>query len=77
MDQVFFHDKRHPKDMGEPGVWVFLTHLAVHTECRALSEKSSDIIIQRRSKEPRWKISAENHVHAPRFVVQITVATHE
>jgi integron integrase len=25
---IFFHDKRHPKDMGEPEVKVFLTHLA-------------------------------------------------
>ena len=26
---IFFHDKRHPKDMGEPEVRAFLTHLAV------------------------------------------------
>jgi integron integrase len=25
---IFFHDKRHPKDMGEPEVKAFLTHLA-------------------------------------------------
>jgi integron integrase len=25
---IFFHDQRHPKDMGEPEVKVFLTHLA-------------------------------------------------
>lgn len=26
---IFFHQKRHPKDMGEPEVRAFLTHLAV------------------------------------------------
>ena len=26
---ILFHDKRHPKDMGEPAVHAFLTHLAV------------------------------------------------
>jgi integron integrase len=26
---IFFHDKRHPRDMGEPEVRAFLTHLAV------------------------------------------------
>ena len=26
---IIFHDKRHPKDMGQPEVVAFLTHLAV------------------------------------------------
>jgi integron integrase len=32
---IFFHDKRHPKDMGEPEVRAFLTHLAVQRRVSA------------------------------------------
>src|ERR1039457_2431541 len=32
---IFVHDKRHPKDMGEPEVRVFLTHLAVQRRVSA------------------------------------------
>ena len=32
---IFFHDKRHPKDMGEPEVRAFLTHLAAHLKVAA------------------------------------------
>ncbi|MHC5758873.1 MULTISPECIES: phage integrase N-terminal SAM-like domain-containing protein [unclassified Nostoc] len=41
---IFFHDKRHPKDMGSAEIEAFLTHLAVkktslrqlkiHHECK-------------------------------------------
>ena len=27
---IFFHNKRHPKEMGAPEVHAFLTHLATH-----------------------------------------------
>ncbi|MEI6077831.1 MAG: integron integrase [Verrucomicrobiota bacterium] len=32
---ILFHGKRHPKDMGEPEVRAFLTHLAVHRNVSA------------------------------------------
>jgi integron integrase len=32
---IFFHDKRHPKDMGQPEVRAFLTHLAVQQRVSA------------------------------------------
>ena len=32
---IFFHDTRHPKDMGEPEVRAFLTHLAVQRNVSA------------------------------------------
>jgi integron integrase len=32
---IFFNDKRHPKDMGEPEVRAFLTHLAVQRNVSA------------------------------------------
>jgi len=35
---IFFHEKRHPKDMGEPEVRAFLTHLAVQRQVSASTQ---------------------------------------
>ena len=35
---ILFHGKRHPKDMGEPEVRAFLTHLAVHRRVAASTQ---------------------------------------
>ena len=35
---IFFHDKRHPKDMGEAEVRAFLTHLAVQRRVSASTQ---------------------------------------
>src|ERR1035437_10077022 len=38
---IFFHDKRHPKDMGEPEVTAFLTHLAVTDKVAASTQNQA------------------------------------
>jgi integron integrase len=38
---IFFHDKRHPKDMGEPEVRAFLTHLAAHLKVSASTQNQA------------------------------------
>ena len=35
---ILFHEKRHPKDMGEPEVRAFLTHLAVQRKVAAATQ---------------------------------------
>jgi Phage integrase, N-terminal SAM-like domain len=38
---IFFHDKRHPKDMGTPEIESFLTDLAVNHACCCFHTESS------------------------------------
>jgi integron integrase len=38
---IFFHDKRHPKDMGSPEIEAFLTHLAVHQQVAASTQNQA------------------------------------
>ena len=38
---IFFHDKRHPKDMGQPEVTAFLTHLAVTEKVSASTQNQA------------------------------------
>jgi integron integrase len=38
---IFFHDKRHPKDMGGAEIEAFLTHLAVHQKVAASTQKQA------------------------------------
>jgi integron integrase len=38
---IFFHDKRHPKDMGGAEIEAFLTHLAVHQKVAASTQNQA------------------------------------
>src|SRR5580692_3126826 len=38
---IFFHNKRHPKDMGEPEVQAFLTHLAARLKVSASTQNQA------------------------------------
>ena len=38
---IWFHDKRHPKDMGAPEVEAFLTHLAVKGKVSASTQNQA------------------------------------
>jgi site-specific recombinase XerD len=38
---VFFHDKRHPKDMGATDIEAFLTHLAVQEKVAASTQNQA------------------------------------
>jgi site-specific recombinase XerD len=38
---ILFHNKRHPKDMAEPEVQAFLTHLAVHDNVAASTQNQA------------------------------------
>ena len=38
---ILFHGKRHPKDMGEPEVREFLTHLAADRDVAASTQNDS------------------------------------
>ena len=38
---IFFHDKRHPKDMGADGVESFLTNLAVQEKVSASTQNQA------------------------------------
>ncbi|MFO7559935.1 MAG: phage integrase N-terminal SAM-like domain-containing protein [Desulfobacterales bacterium] len=38
---IFFHDKRHPKDMGEKEIRQFLTHLAVNRNVAASTQNQA------------------------------------
>jgi integron integrase len=38
---IFFHDKRHPKDMGGAEIEAFLTHLAVHQRVAASTQNQA------------------------------------
>ncbi|AFY78092.1 hypothetical protein Ple7327_2831 [Pleurocapsa sp. PCC 7327] len=38
---IFFHDKRHPKDMGVDEVEAFLTHLAVQEKVSASTQNQA------------------------------------
>jgi len=38
---IFFHNKRHPKDMGEKEVSAFLTHLAVDKHVSASTQNQA------------------------------------
>ena len=38
---IFFHGKRHPKDMGAPDVEAFLTHLAVAGKVSAATQNQA------------------------------------
>ena len=40
---IFFHGKRHPKDMGARDIEAFLTHLAVAGKVSAATQIGSDI----------------------------------
>lgn len=47
---IYFHDKRHPKDMGAPEIEAFLTHLAVQGKVAAATQnlaKSSILFLYR------------------------------
>ena len=38
---IFFHDKRHPKDMGAAEIEAFLTHLAVQQKVAASTQNQA------------------------------------
>ncbi len=38
---ILFHDKRHPRDMGEPEITAFLTHLAVNRNVSASTQNQA------------------------------------
>src|SRR5882672_8842178 len=38
---IFFHGKRHPREMGGPEVTAFLTHLAVHDKVSASTQNQA------------------------------------
>ena len=38
---ILFHGKRHPKDLGEPEVSAFLTHLTVENEISASTQNQA------------------------------------
>jgi site-specific recombinase XerD len=38
---ILFHDKRHPRDMGEPEIEAFLTHLAVERQVAASTQNQA------------------------------------
>ncbi len=38
---IYFHNKRHPKDMGAREVEAFLSHLAVHKHCSLNTQRIS------------------------------------
>ncbi len=38
---ILFHDKRHPREMGEPEVELFLTHLAVEGQVAASTQNQA------------------------------------
>jgi hypothetical protein len=38
---IFFHDKRHPSDLGATGVEAFLTHVAVEREVSAATQNQA------------------------------------
>ncbi|MDJ0798611.1 MAG: phage integrase N-terminal SAM-like domain-containing protein [Calothrix sp. MO_167.B12] len=38
---IFFHDKRHPKDMGTPEIEAFLTDLAVNQKVAASTQNQA------------------------------------
>ena len=43
---IFFHDKRHPKDMGEAEVKVFLTHLAAERLVAASTQNQAFFLVE-------------------------------
>ena len=38
---IYFHNKKHPADMGEPELSAFLTHLAVHNNVTASTQNQA------------------------------------
>ena len=38
---IFFHDKRHPREMGGPEIKAFLTHLAVNADVAASTQNQA------------------------------------
>ncbi|MCP4010316.1 MAG: hypothetical protein GY726_12490 [Proteobacteria bacterium] len=77
---IFYHQKKHPKDMNESHVQAFLTHLAVNRKIAASTQNQALNALARKypnaAKEWRWQSMSHGAMLNPATLRMILDSSH-